>query len=92
MELTLQGSIKLIAAYFFDLGFSGLRTRKWGYFAMEDKILKEIQNQLEINNLLLGLLLRQMKVKGSEIASAMGISEGRLSQLLNPQKYGRKKK
>lgn len=42
---------------------------------------------------LLVLLLRKAEIPNPEISSAMGISQGRLSQILNPRKYaGRRTK
>lgn len=40
----------------------------------------------DIRNLLV-LVLMRLEVKGGEIAKAVGISKGRLSQMLNPGKY-----
>lgn len=59
---------------------------------MDEKTSKELQESIETTNLLLALLLKKMDVAGKDIAAAMNISEGRLSQLLNSKKYRRKNK
>jgi len=51
----------------------------------ENKEFEKMRKELESIKLLLALHLKNSDVKGDLIAKAMGISEGRLSQLL-PQK------
>jgi len=54
---------------------------------MDEKELKNISSQLEsIKNLLI-LLLQKNEVKCTSIAKALGISQGRLSQILPQSKH-----
>jgi uncharacterized membrane protein len=46
---------------------------------------------IEVLKMLMILLVNKMGVDQKEIAKALGISEGRLSQILNPKKYNKKK-
>ncbi len=48
------------------------------------------KNDLEVIKTLLILLVSKSGVEQKDIAKAMGISEGRLSQILNPKKYKKK--
>ena len=57
---------------------------------MSEKELKKISEQLESIKILLVLLLQKNDVKGASIAKALGISPGRLSQLLSQTKYKNK--
>lgn len=50
----------------------------------------EIRNEIEEIKILLILLLRANKVKNPDIAQALGISESRISQILDRKKYSRK--
>jgi DNA-directed RNA polymerase specialized sigma subunit len=59
---------------------------------MEEKQFKKISEDLDSIKKLLILLLKKYEVKGDSIAMALGISEGRLSQILPQKKYNRVKK
>lgn len=53
----------------------------------KDEYQKEtIQNLIIIRNLLI-LLLEKFDVKKEDIAKTIGVTPGRLSQILNPKKY-----
>jgi len=56
---------------------------------MDNKQFKKISDDLDSIKKLLVLMLKKEdeKVKGELIASAMGISEGRLSQIFPQKKY-----
>jgi len=56
---------------------------------MDDKQFKKLSEDLDAIKKLLVLLLKKdnEKVKGDLIAKAMGISEGRLSQIFPQKKY-----
>jgi uncharacterized membrane protein len=45
------------------------------------------KEDIEILKMLMILLVNKMGVEQKDIAKALGISEGRLSQILNPAKY-----
>jgi len=57
---------------------------------LDEKQLKLLRSDLESIKKLLVLLLKNSEVKGSLIAKAMGISEGRLSQIFPQRKYRKK--
>lgn len=48
------------------------------------------EEDIAILKMLMILLVNKMGVDQKEIAKALGISEGRLSQILNPKKYKKK--
>ena len=48
---------------------------------------KEILDNLQMIKILLVLLVDKLGVDKKDIAKALGISQGRLSQLLHPKKY-----
>lgn len=48
---------------------------------------KAWENDISTIKMLLVLLVNKMGVNKTDIARTLGISEGRLSQLLNPRKY-----
>ncbi len=48
------------------------------------------ENDLEVIKMLLILLVSKSGVEQKDIAKTMGISRGRLSQILNPKKYKKK--
>ncbi|MBI4147753.1 hypothetical protein HY490_00510 [Candidatus Woesearchaeota archaeon] len=54
---------------------------------MDDKQFRVLCEELQAIKNLLVLILRQKEVKGSLIAKALGVSEGRLSQLLPNKTY-----
>lgn len=54
---------------------------------LDEKQLKLLRSDLESIKKLLVLLLKNSEAKGSLIAKAMGISEGRLSQIFPQKKY-----
>ena len=54
---------------------------------LDEKQLKLLRSDLESIKKLLVLLLKNSEVKGNLIAKAMGISEGRLSQIFSQKKY-----
>ena len=54
---------------------------------LDEKQLKLLRSDLDSIKKLLVLLLKNSEVKGDLIAKAMGISEGRLSQIFPQKKY-----
>ncbi len=58
---------------------------------MDHKQFKRITDDLDSIKKLLALLLRSQKVRGDVIANAMGMTQGRLSQLISPPKNKRAK-
>ncbi|MHC4159419.1 MAG: hypothetical protein ACYSSO_10120 [Planctomycetota bacterium] len=48
------------------------------------------KSDIELIKILLILLVNKLGLGQKDIAKAMGISEGRLSQILNPNKYKKK--
>ena len=58
---------------------------------MEEKQFKKLMEELKAIKNLLVLSLQKTEVKGELIANALGISTGRLSQLLATKKYKKKK-
>ncbi len=48
------------------------------------------KEDIEVLKMLMILLVNKMGVGQKDIAKALGISEGRLSQILNPKKYKKK--
>lgn len=59
---------------------------------MEEKEIEKLRKELEAIKKLLVLLLKKFEVKGDLIAKAIGISEGRLSQIFPQKKYKKRKK
>ena len=53
---------------------------------MNDKMLEQMADDLSAIKRLLILLLQHQKVKGSNIANALGVSGGRVSQLASTRK------
>ncbi|MGA2173330.1 MAG: hypothetical protein ABSG82_10040 [Sedimentisphaerales bacterium] len=47
----------------------------------------QLEGNIECIKLLLVLLANKLGVEKKEIAKALGVSGGRISQLLNPKKY-----
>ena len=58
---------------------------------MNDKQLEQIADELSDIKRLLVLQLQQQKVKGEDIASALGVSKGTVSKLTQKTKYGKTK-
>jgi predicted transcriptional regulator len=58
---------------------------------MNDKKLDQIANDLSAIKRLLVLLLQHQEVKGENIAKALGVSKGRVSQMASTKKYKRRK-
>jgi predicted transcriptional regulator len=58
---------------------------------MTDKKLDQIANDLSAIKKLLILLLQSKDVKGANIAKALGVSEGRVSQMASSKKYKARK-
>ncbi len=54
---------------------------------MNEQQFKKLSADLDAIKKLIVLMLKQKEVKGSAIASALGISEGRLSQIFPQKKY-----
>lgn len=54
---------------------------------LDEKQLKLLRSDLDSIKKLLVLLLKNSDIKGSLIAKAMGISQGRLSQIFPQKKY-----
>ncbi len=54
---------------------------------MEEKQFKKLSSDLDAIKKLLVLMLKKDEVKGDLIAKAMGMSEGRLSQIFPQKKY-----
>jgi plasmid maintenance system antidote protein VapI len=54
---------------------------------MHEKIEKDLANDVDVIKRLLILLLKKFDVDQREIAKILGITPGRLSQLINPKKY-----
>lgn len=55
------------------------------------KELNNIANELIAIKKLLILLLQNSEIKNMDIANVLGISSGRLTQILDTRKYGSKK-
>lgn len=47
----------------------------------------QLEDNIECIKLLLVLLANKLGVEKKEIAKALGVSAGRISQILNPKKY-----
>jgi hypothetical protein len=60
--------------------------------AFRDNPKKSLEHNIEIIKTLLILLVNKMGVEKQTIAKAIGFSGGRISQILDPKKYGKKKK
>jgi DNA-directed RNA polymerase specialized sigma subunit len=58
---------------------------------MNDKKLDQIANDLSAIKRLLVLLLQHQEVKGKNIAKALGVSKGRVSQMAATKEYKRRK-
>lgn len=58
---------------------------------MNDKKLDQITNELSAIKKLLILLLQHKEVKGENIANALCISKGRVSQMASTKKYKKRK-
>lgn len=58
----------------------------------QEKQLKGIKSEIENIKKLLILLLKHFKVNGRAIATTLGVSEGRLSQVASKKKYKKKNK
>ena len=58
---------------------------------MDEKQYKKLSSDLDILKKLLALLLRNQDVRGDAIANAMGITEGRLSQMISNNKKSKRK-
>lgn len=58
---------------------------------LDEKQLKLLRSDLDSIKKLLVLLLKNSDIKGNLIAKAMGISEGRLSQILSQKKYKKRR-
>ena len=58
---------------------------------MNDKKLDQIANDLSAMKRLLVLLLQHQEVKGENIAKALRVSTGRVSQMASTKKYKRRK-
>lgn len=54
---------------------------------MNDKKLDQIANDLGAIKRLLVLLLQHQEVKGENIAKALGVTKGRVSQMASTRKY-----
>ncbi|MDO8740355.1 MAG: hypothetical protein Q7J54_02135 [Candidatus Woesearchaeota archaeon] len=54
---------------------------------MDEKQFKKLSSDLDAIKKLLVLLLKKYEVKGDLIAKALGVSEGRLSQIFPQKKY-----
>ncbi len=52
-----------------------------------DELNTTCENDVCTIKMLLVLLVNKMGVDRKDIATALGVSQGRLSQLLNPKKY-----
>jgi len=57
---------------------------------MADKEIESIRRELEDVKALLIVFLQNLKVDNQKIADAIGMSSGRISQLINKNKYTRK--
>ena len=53
-------------------------------------VREDWKQDIEILKMLMILLVNKMGVDQKDIAKTLGISEGRLSQILNPKKYKKK--
>jgi DNA-directed RNA polymerase specialized sigma subunit len=62
-----------------------------GNHIMNEKKLDQIANELAAIKKLLILLLQHKEVKGENIAKALGISKGRVSQMSSTKTYKKKK-
>ena len=58
---------------------------------MNDKKLNQIANELGAIKKLLVLLLQHHEVKGENIAKALGVTKGRVSQMASTKKYKKRK-
>lgn len=58
---------------------------------MDDKQLDQIASDLSAIKRLLVLLLQHQEVKGENIAKALRVSKGRVSQMSSTRKYKRRK-
>jgi len=58
---------------------------------MDEKQFKKISTDLDILKKLLALLLKSNKVSGDIIANAMGLTGGRLSQMISNKKKSKRK-
>ena len=56
----------------------------------DDDVLREIKTELVAIKKLLIVALQKQGVQGNSIATALGISQGRLSQIAATKKYKRK--
>ena len=56
----------------------------------KSNVKEDWKQDIEILKMLMILLVNKMGVGHKDIAKALGISEGRLSQILNPKKYKKK--
>ena len=59
---------------------------------MTDKQFEKLFEEILDTKRLLILLLQSNKVKNNSIAGALGITDGRLSQIMSPSKYRKGKK
>ena len=59
---------------------------------MDDAKLDQITKELSAIKGLLVVLLQHHEVKGENIAKALGVSEGRVSQMFSKKKYKKRKK
>jgi len=59
---------------------------------MDEKQFKRLLDEIKIMKNLLVLTLQNSNVKGELIARALGVSQGRLSQMLATKKYKKRKK
>jgi len=50
-------------------------------------VKKDWEEDISILKMLMILLVNKMGVEQKDIAKTLGLSEGRLSQILNPKKY-----
>ena len=57
---------------------------------MADKEIEAIKKELEDVKALLIIFLQNLKIDNQKIADAIGMSPGRISQLINKNKYSRK--
>jgi uncharacterized membrane protein len=57
----------------------------------KDDVKKDWERDIDILKILMILLVNKMGVEQKDIAKSLGISEGRLSKILNPKKYKKKR-
>jgi uncharacterized membrane protein len=57
----------------------------------KDDVKKDWEQDIDILKILMILLVNKMGVEQKDIAKSLGISNGRLSQILNPKKYKKKR-